>query len=393
MVPIRLLIFWLCFGCMSFAPAVDCESLLKQTCSFYDSLRTPNGLYLDSYHIDAQRQKNNQRVSIATTGIGLIALCVEQHLDWSDNRERVIDTLSLLSGQRDVLLERNKNGLFRHFVNWRNGESQSEFSSIDTALLMSGVIFCLRQFEHDEKITMLAKSLWESVDWSSCRGENELYFYMVQDLNGKGSAPTKLFNEYLLLADYCNLREGKGQLESKVLKTYHKIEGISVLSDHVAHPLPLFTFLFPLYLSPNRMNDVDFVNECLKAAKADRLWWKNQGVELGTWGSSAGTGRGGYVVNASGKNPDLIFHIPAVATYMPFKVEYKQDFFQMCERYPEAWLKGDFWSLPWRASLKRRDWKASSIQGIDMSLLLFGLTADHPACGLEFFKQRNRPPE
>jgi hypothetical protein len=102
--------------------------------------------------------------SIAATGFGLAALCVAAergYLPVADVRERVRVTLRFLS--RDLPHE---HGFFFHFVHWETGERvwKCELSSIDTGLLLCGVLLCGEYFDDDE-IRSLARSLYERVDW------------------------------------------------------------------------------------------------------------------------------------------------------------------------------------------------------------------------------------
>ena len=57
---------------------VNYKVMLENTCKAYEAMRTPNGFYLDSFSQDKNRQKSNFRVSSASTGIGLISLCIAE---------------------------------------------------------------------------------------------------------------------------------------------------------------------------------------------------------------------------------------------------------------------------------------------------------------------------
>ena len=65
-----------------------------------------------------------------------------------------------------------------------------------------------------------------------------------------------MFNEYLLLADFCF---DETPIDVSELKIRAEVEGYKVLSDLDYRPLPLFTFQFPLYLSPIRTKDSGFI--------------------------------------------------------------------------------------------------------------------------------------
>jgi hypothetical protein len=102
--------------------------------------------------------------SIAATGFGLAGLCIGEHrsyIDKSRARERALATLRFLWERLP-----NKSGFFFHFVDASTGERlrRSEVSSIDTAILLCGVLTCGQHFA-DEEIQRLTRQIYERVDW------------------------------------------------------------------------------------------------------------------------------------------------------------------------------------------------------------------------------------
>ncbi len=102
--------------------------------------------------------------SIAATGFGLTALCigVENHYaNRSKIEERVLTTLKYFHDQ--ALCEK---GFYYHFLDIHTGARiwNSEVSSIDTALLLCGVIAC-REYFTDERIRRLADAIYHRVDF------------------------------------------------------------------------------------------------------------------------------------------------------------------------------------------------------------------------------------
>ena len=102
--------------------------------------------------------------STAATGFGLTAICIavkRGFISATLARERVINTLRFLWKTLP-----NEHGFFYHWANITNGERlwQSEFSSVDTALLLCGVLTCKAYFEHSE-ISQLAHEIFNRVDW------------------------------------------------------------------------------------------------------------------------------------------------------------------------------------------------------------------------------------
>ncbi len=102
--------------------------------------------------------------SIAATGFGLTALCIgekRRFISYAEARVRVLITLSFLWKRLP-----NHRGFFYHFANMGTGERlwDSEVSSIDTAILLCGVLTC-RQHFRDLQIRELARAIFNRVDW------------------------------------------------------------------------------------------------------------------------------------------------------------------------------------------------------------------------------------
>src|SRR6202044_1952654 len=85
--------------------------------------------------------------SIASTGFGLTAICIAEKrgfVSLQDARLRVLATLTFL--WRTLPTHR---GFFYHFANIDTGERlwDSEVSSVDTAILLCGILTCRQHFE------------------------------------------------------------------------------------------------------------------------------------------------------------------------------------------------------------------------------------------------------
>jgi hypothetical protein len=103
--------------------------------------------------------------SIAATGFGLTALCIGEQrglVATSDALERVFTALRFLWKKLP-----NHRGFFYHFANISTGERvwDSEVSSVDTAILLCGVLSCREHFRHPE-VVELADLIFGRVDWT-----------------------------------------------------------------------------------------------------------------------------------------------------------------------------------------------------------------------------------
>ena len=102
--------------------------------------------------------------SIAATGFGLTALCISDRRGYYPTdrlKKQVITTLQFHLNEMP-----NEHGFFYHFNDVKTGKPliNSEVSSIDTAILLCGVLTARAYFD-DPKITDLATQLYNRVDW------------------------------------------------------------------------------------------------------------------------------------------------------------------------------------------------------------------------------------
>ncbi len=102
--------------------------------------------------------------SIAATGFGLTSLCIGDRRGFgksADTLKRVRNTLRFLANDLP-----NEHGFFYHFVHMESGKrwEKCELSSIDTSLLLCGVLTA-RQYFADQEIKDLATKIYERVDW------------------------------------------------------------------------------------------------------------------------------------------------------------------------------------------------------------------------------------
>jgi len=103
--------------------------------------------------------------SIASVGFGLTGMCVAAERGWLPRREvfdRTRATLRYFAGHME-----QEHGWFYHFVDLHTGARawRSELSSIDTALLLAGVLTARRCFDDDQAIAGDAERIYRRVDF------------------------------------------------------------------------------------------------------------------------------------------------------------------------------------------------------------------------------------
>jgi beta-glucosidase len=146
------------------------EDLEHRTFQFFWEHSDPKtGLALDRSKTDGtppQPGESHYRVaSIAATGFGLSGLCIAADRGWitkSQAVERARNTLDFFANRAF-----EQNGWFYHWMDAVTGERRwnSEISSIDTALLLGGVLTVKNCFHEDKDVARLADRIYQRVDF------------------------------------------------------------------------------------------------------------------------------------------------------------------------------------------------------------------------------------
>jgi hypothetical protein len=138
---------------------------------FWNQASANTGLVKDRAR--ANGTDNRRAASIAATGFGLTALCIAAargYGDAADVQTRTKKTLRFLAQMP------NEHGFFYHFIDIESGQRArgSEVSSIDTTLLLCGVLTA-RQYFSDAEIQDLATTIYERVDWQWMLNGSDLF--------------------------------------------------------------------------------------------------------------------------------------------------------------------------------------------------------------------------
>jgi hypothetical protein len=153
------------------ASELQVPDLEERTFRFFWDLANPaNGLVPDRHPTPAFS-------SIAAVGFGLTAYPIGVERGWitrAQARERVLTTLRFFrnapQGSQATGVT-GHHGFFYHFLDREKGLrfEQTELSTIDTTLLLGGVLFCQSYFNADDRaeaeIRSLADEIYRHVDW------------------------------------------------------------------------------------------------------------------------------------------------------------------------------------------------------------------------------------
>ena len=130
---------------------------------FWEQANPATGLTKDRCNV--RTNDTTVAASIASTGFGFTAICIGEKrgfVSHADARRRVLDSLSFIWHKLPT-----HRGFFYHFANINTGERiwDSEASSVDTAMLLCGVLTCRQHFQ-DKDIGDLAHAIFDRVDWT-----------------------------------------------------------------------------------------------------------------------------------------------------------------------------------------------------------------------------------
>jgi len=145
------------------------EDLSKRSFQFFWEHADPaTGIVRDRARTDGSPVETNARDvgSIASVGFGLSGLCIAADRGWIPHSaavDRARTTLRFFAERME-----HQRGWFFHFVNLRTGarEWSSELSSIDSALLLAGVLTAAQCFAQDVDVRRLADAIYSRVDFA-----------------------------------------------------------------------------------------------------------------------------------------------------------------------------------------------------------------------------------
>jgi hypothetical protein len=137
---------------------------------FWETAHPQTGLVLDRY-------PGSSPASVAAVGFALTAYPIgaeRGYVTRGEARERVLRTLRFLESAPqgpDATGMAGYRGFFYHYLDPATGlrQGKSELSTVDTALLLGGILFCQEYFDRDDageaEIRRLADTLYRRVDW------------------------------------------------------------------------------------------------------------------------------------------------------------------------------------------------------------------------------------
>lgn len=381
--------------------------LFRNSYTVFESLRNDYGVYRDATLFTGT---DYHPCSVASTGMGLISLCIADGMGWiPDAESQVLHSLKTITGHTPSFQpDRNAAGFFRHWIEMETGKQawNSEYSTIDSGILTCGALFCKKYFCENDSIGYYADLIWNSTDWSQAIEDPEtggIYREMLPEGSGKANTVSLPFNEYIIVAWLAMQQSSGPNTPAKELwnRFYGDVrnlptkvyQDIVTLTDGPDHFLSSFVLQFPYYLCRPFAQSAQYLEYLQNLRLAEARWWssRHQGMPY-LWGLGAGSSsEGGYHADALDNNPGDIFSPHIIAGFLPLYPQGQYDLIQMYKNGQGAYdlpkRKGQ--KILWRKSLQDPDWVANEIQGVDYALFLFGLATLPEFLGPSFFSDHH----
>jgi len=333
--------------------------------------------------------------SIAATGFGLSGLCIGAARGYRKVDEIVGRVRATLRFLWEVLP--HEHGFYYHFVDMSSGERQwkCEISSIDTSLLLCGVLMTRQHFQ-DARIQDLATKIYERVDWTWMLNGGATFSMGWKPESGFLAARWNHYCELMmiyLLAMGSPTHPVPPETWKAWTRPRVKFQGI----EYISGDDPLFTHQYTqawFDFRGKRDAYADYFENSVKATKAHKQFCVSLKEEFpdysdSLWGITASDSAVGY--QAWGGPPRLGTLdgsvVPcATGGSLPFLfADCMQVLRTMRERYPKSWGRYGFVD----AFNPLKNWYNPDVLGIDLGITM--LMAENQRTGFvwdTFMKNR-----
>jgi hypothetical protein len=369
------------------------DDLRERAWAYFDAATHPEtGLVLDRL-VSLGIPRESRMSSIAATGYALSILPVlveTRRLGRREAEERAARTMkSILDRVPHV------HGLCCHFVDWETGKQwdRSEYSTLDTAILLNGCIVCAAYFDScarpcDE---LLERIEWERLLVKDRATGREILSYGIGPVPDEAGRPVVLphgadrRSSENLMPYLIATGAARRPLDSSVYANVH-VEYGEVVGRRILNPAhALFTSYYGLgWVDLRGLHDpdgIDYEANARAAALANRAYCRDVAARQfrsyradagGWWGLSAGDCMRGYDAKGplAGDPDGMVWPTASVAALPWIEEELRADLPPW--RASKVWPRvlGRFGLAPFSVD---RSWVGTDIIGIDVGSLLLSL--------------------
>jgi hypothetical protein len=264
---------------------------------------------------------------------------------------------------------------------------------------VSGALIARNAFD-DPQIRAEADELWNSIDWSAAVISTDpslpRFYLKGTQIDGKEKGTITMFNEYILLAWFCQHYENRKKGEKArrhIMPDLDKLPVAVYMNRILLGSLrgglqPSFLVQFPFYMS-DLCSDELYFSYTAAQAEADRATNIDRNKDRSAWGVGPGcTPEKGYSVNSFLRNPENVVSPRIVAGFIAVHPPAATDLL-LRHGDPVNRLKLEFGTILPRF-VPGKDWKPYRLAGIDFGCLLLGMAGHHPKVGIEFFQKNTK---
>jgi len=345
-------------------------------CYFWEQANPATGLVKDRCNARKAATDNSTVASIASTGFGLTALCIGERrgfLSHSEARQRVLTTLEFLSHKLP-----HHRGFFYHWADINSGERvwESEISSVDTAILLCGILTCRTHFR-DTDITLLAHSITNRVEWTWLSEDTTLLPHGWRPELGFLPYRWDYYNEMMMMyllglgSPTFPLRTEAWDAWKRITFDYEGMRYIGSFAPLFVHQYSQAWFDF----RGKRDRYTDYFQNSVIATEAHRRFC----IELGRrfpdysadlWGITASDSENGYVIwggpPATGPIDGTIAPAAAGGSLAFLPQESVRVMRALRDRYPNSWSCYGFVD----ALNPLKNWCDTDVVGIDLGITM-----------------------
>jgi hypothetical protein len=341
---------------------------------FWDQANPKTGLVKDrcNVHIDDTGIVG----SIAATGFGLTALCIGEKRGFVPRawaQDRAVITLRALWGKLP-----HHRGFFYHWANVTNGERvwDAEVSSVDTTILLCGVL-CCREYFQDDEVDALAGAIFDRVEWTWLSEDTALLPHgwtpEIGFLPYRWDNYSELMMMYLL-----GLGSTSYPLRDDAWSAWKRLKFEYAGLRYIGSFAPLFVHQYSqAWFDFRRKRDkfADYFQNSIVATDVHRRFCLELAKQFPTysedlWGITASDSQNGYVIwgGPPSVGPiDGTIAPSAAGGSLPFLPQPVMRVLRnIKDRYPSAWTKYGFVN----AFNPLKNWYDTDVIGIDTGITL-----------------------
>lgn len=261
---------------------------------FWEQANPATGLIAD--RVKADGSEPGRVCSVASIGFGLTGICIADERGWISRREAYRRVLTTLRYLHDKLP--HVRGFYYHFLDMQTGQRvwNCEVSSIDTALLLAGVLTA-RQYYRGSEVERLATRLYERVDWDWMRNGGQTLTMGWRPEGGFLPARWDGYSEHMLLY-LLALGSPTHPIPPATWQHWKREPVITYAGKTYLQCPPLFTHQYShAWVDFRHQRDAfaDYWQNSVLATLAHRQFCCDIGYRTNLWGITASDSPTGYV--------------------------------------------------------------------------------------------------